>query len=161
MITLPVRGERQASARPTVLSCRHRREVTRRDSSWLTGIKVIGQIINFLLLYQPISVTLPTRPQPFHSQKQGLWKFWTAVFFSFFFLHGPLTASGPRCSCTGCTADTYTTGVSFWRVKNETPIYCRNMQRRKINGLCSHFGELLEIGGHPCGVSGFNYSVSR
>ena len=33
MITLPARGERHASARPTVLSCRHSREVTRRDSS--------------------------------------------------------------------------------------------------------------------------------
>ena len=26
---------------------------------------------HFLLLYQPVSVTLPTRPQLFHSQKQG------------------------------------------------------------------------------------------
>ena len=39
MITLPARGERHASVRPTVLSCRHSREVTRHDSSWLTGIK--------------------------------------------------------------------------------------------------------------------------
>ena len=41
MITLPAWGERHALARPTVLSCRHSREVTRRNSSWLTGIKAI------------------------------------------------------------------------------------------------------------------------
>ena len=32
---------------------------------------------------------------------------WTAPLF--FFLHVPLTASGPRCSCTGCTVDIYAT----------------------------------------------------
>ena len=35
MITLLAWGER----RMTVLSCKHSKEVTRRDSSWLTGIK--------------------------------------------------------------------------------------------------------------------------
>ena len=57
---------------------------------------------------------LPYRPAPsyFIHKNRGLWQFWTAVFFLFlffFFLHWPLTASRPRCSCTGCTADTYAT----------------------------------------------------
>ena len=48
---------------------------------------------HFLLLYQPVSVTLPTRPQLFHSQKQGPVAILDSCFF-FPFLHGPLTVSG-------------------------------------------------------------------
>ena len=47
---------------------------------------------------RPLSVTLPTRPQLFHSQKQGLWQFWTAVFF-------PPSLMGPwRCLGPGAAA---------------------------------------------------------
>ena len=37
--------------------------------------------------------------------------------FFFFFLHGPLTASGPRCSCTGCTANTYHWPTNIHQIK--------------------------------------------
>ena len=102
MITLPARGERHASARPTVLCCRHGREATISRPGYWTNY-------NFLLLYQPLSVTLPTRPQLFHSQKWACSDSGQRFFVLFFcfFLHGPLTA--PFCSCTGCTANTYAT----------------------------------------------------
>ena len=94
MITLPARGERHASAQPTVLSCRHSREVTRRDSLWLTGIK-------------SLSVTLLTCPKYLIHKNRPCGNS-GQLFFSFF-LHGPLTPSRYRCSYTGSTADTYAT----------------------------------------------------
>ena len=65
--------------------------------------------------------TVPYWPAPsyFIHKNRGLWQLWTAVFCwvfffrFFFFLHGPLRASGPQCSCIGCTADTYATGLNY------------------------------------------------
>ena len=84
-----------------MLSCRHSREVTRCDSSWLTGIKAIQHYL--------------TDPPPAISfTKTGPVAILDSCFFFvyFFFLHGPPTASGPGCSCTACTTD--------------TPLICRN-----------------------------------
>ena len=90
--------ERHASARHTVLSCRHSREVTRRDSPWLTGIKATQ-----LYLTDP--------PPAISFTKTGTSDILDSCFFFLFFLflHGPLMASGPLCSCSSCTTDTYAT----------------------------------------------------
>ena len=98
MVTLPARGERHASAQPTVPDVMSLRLIMtdRHQGDWTN--------YHFLLLYQPLSVARSY----FIHKNRGLWQFWTAVFLFFIcsFLHGPLMASGPRCSCTSCTADT-------------------------------------------------------
>ena len=97
MITLLARGERHASVRPTVLSCRHSREVTRRDSSWLTGIKATQRYL--------------TDPPPAISfTKAGHVVILERCFLLFFSsIMGPWRRLGPRCSCNSCTTDAYAT----------------------------------------------------
>ena len=86
-------------------------QTEQRGDNWPNGLYLAQWPYERLQRPRSPTHTLPYQPTPsyFIHKNRGLWQFWTAVCFFFSFLHGPLTAYGPRCSCTGCTADTYAT----------------------------------------------------